>query len=71
MKTINSEFEDYRRIVISKDAGRVQIRECYQAFTAGSISVFTRLMQAPDIEAELYAIHSEVEKWKASTANLH
>ncbi len=40
MNTIQSHWEDYRRRVLPKDAGPVQIRETQMAFYAGAWAVF-------------------------------
>ena len=71
MASINSEFEYYKKRVIPKNAGVIQIRECYQAFTAGSISLFMRILNADDVSAELNAIDREVNEWREQFKRVH
>jgi len=48
MKYIQTAWDSYRNMVMSKDAGTVQINETRQAFYAGASVLFTSIMMALD-----------------------
>jgi len=78
MNTLQSEWESYRKGVMSKDCDKVQITETEQAFFAGGIATMTLIQSfaeypeetavnlAEGLHQELLAFFTEKEKLLAA-----
>lgn len=80
IESVAQAWDDYRAIVIPKNAGPTQVRECRRAFYAGAESLLVQIMQGlspgPDsmqsdedylnaLHAELHAFAREVKEGRA------
>ena len=52
MKHIDQAWQSYAKMVVPKDAGKVQIEETRQAFFAGASTLFTSIMLVMDTDRE-------------------
>lgn len=64
MKTIEQEWERYKKEVIPETAGAVQVNECKRAFYGGAAIMFRCMLEASDQQKEedaMSALFEEVD----------